>query len=85
MFQDTFKTDSTFAFTTVEVNDDFSITYTNPSVEPDERFANRVTWWDLPNGDKGPSICRYWNKYSYVAGVERPMMNDDGSVDFDFQ
>jgi len=76
--KDTFKNEDTNEFSTVTVNDDFSITYENQSHDPDQRFPNRVAWW--PNG---PSICRYWNKYSYVAGVERPIfLNDDGSLDF---
>ena len=77
--KDTFKNEDTNPFTTVTVEDDFSITYTS-SKDPDQRFENRVAWW--PNG---PSICRYWTKSAYLPGIERPIhFNDDGSLDFDF-
>ena len=79
--KDTFKASNTAEFTTVNVEADFTITYNNPKKEADERFANRVKWWE-PNG---PSICRFFNKYAYLPGIERPKLrNDDGSLDFDF-
>ena len=79
--KDTFKSSTTQEFSTVNVEADFTITYNNSKKEPDERFANRVKWWE-PNG---PSICRFFNKYAYLPGIERPKLrNDDGSLDFDF-
>jgi len=67
--KDTFKEQTnSLQPTTVIVNDDYSITYADQSQDPDERFANRVAWWP-----EGPSICRYWNHWGYVAGIERPV------------
>ena len=73
-FQDTFKERDD---DTTVINPDFSLTYADESL--DNRFRNRVTWWD-----DGPSICRYWNKYAYVPGIERPITNRDGDISFDY-
>ena len=73
--QDTFKDRDD---ETTVINPDFSISYADQSL--DNRFANRVTWYE-----GGPSICRYWNKYAYVPGIERPITTQNGNVSFDYQ
>lgn len=77
---DTFKKTHVGQPTTVEVNDDFTINYTDPATESDPRFKNSVKWWE-----NGPPICRYTNNGVLFPGAERPLhKNDDGSIDTKF-